>query len=81
MKRINGQVVDVGQVGVVVKLDRLVDNREAALGELLLGLLPVHALRQRLESVEVEEVAVVATERALGPPTSRAIIIIVTVIR
>ena len=72
MQRVNCQEVDVGEVGVVVELYGLIDHREAQLSVLVPGLLELHATGQSPEPVVVEEVAVVAPQRPLGPPPGRA---------
>ena len=72
MQRVNCQEVDVGEVGVVVELYGLIDHREAQHSVLLLGLLKLHATGQTPEPVVVEEVAVVAPQRPLCPPSGRA---------
>ena len=72
MQRINCEVVDVGEVGIVMELYRLVNDGEALLAILLLGVIPVLPVRQGPEPVVVEEVAVVASQRSLGPPPGLA---------
>ena len=72
MQRVDGEEVEVGEIGVVVELYGLIDHREAQLSVLLPGLLKLHATGQSPEPVVVEEVAVVAPQRPLGPPPGRA---------
>ena len=68
MQRVDGEEVEVGEIGVVVELYGLIDHREAQLSILLLGLLELHAIGQGPKPVVVEEVGVVAPQRPLCPP-------------
>ena len=72
MQGVYGKKVDVVEVGVVMELYGLIDHREAELSVLLLGLLQLHTTGHGLEPVVVQEVAVVAPQRPLGPPPGRA---------
>ena len=72
MQRVNCEEIEVGEVGVVVELYRLIDHREAQLSVLVPGLLELHAIGHGPEPVVVEEVGVVAPQRPLRPPPGRA---------